>query len=189
MIYPCKIRIIEPGWETYTGDLGATTFDNGVSTHVVNQTDAQRLANNIRVETLVGVNPSTSQLVIDIQNTPMDENMAADVFIDRGIVPDKTYLVIYTRAQLEEMADNYGIAGVRIVADPLGVKSKSIVALIEGVLQRQAELQGVLLVGEVSNAEATPVVIEPPKVAAVAAGIDSVEEAPDVESDVENIRE
>ena len=44
---------------------------------------------------------------------------------------------IYTREELEGVADSYGITGLRTIADPLNVKSKSITALIDGILEAQ----------------------------------------------------
>lgn len=45
---------------------------------------------------------------------------------------------IWTREELEAVADKDGIAGLRVIADPLKVYSKKITALIDGILKVQA---------------------------------------------------
>ena len=44
----------------------------------------------------------------------------------------------YTREELEKIADEKGIKGIREIADPLGLKSNSIVPLIDAILEKQA---------------------------------------------------
>jgi hypothetical protein len=44
----------------------------------------------------------------------------------------------YTREELEKIADEKGIKGLREIADPLGLKSNSIVPLIDSILEKQA---------------------------------------------------
>lgn len=43
----------------------------------------------------------------------------------------------YTKEELEAVADEKGIAGLREIADPMGVKNTSIVGLINEILQAQ----------------------------------------------------
>lgn len=44
----------------------------------------------------------------------------------------------FTREELEKIADEKGIKGIREIADPLGLKSNSIVPLIDAILEKQA---------------------------------------------------
>ena len=46
-------------------------------------------------------------------------------------------VVKYTREQLEQVADEKGMAGLRRIADEFGLKGKSIPGLIEAILQKQ----------------------------------------------------
>lgn len=46
---------------------------------------------------------------------------------------------VFTRAQLEEMADKGGIASLRAISDTLGIKANSIGALIDKILDVQAK--------------------------------------------------
>lgn len=45
---------------------------------------------------------------------------------------------VYTREDLEKIADAQGIKGLREIADPLGLKSTSIVPLIDAILEAQS---------------------------------------------------
>jgi hypothetical protein len=44
---------------------------------------------------------------------------------------------VYTREELEKIADDKGIAGLREIADPMGVKDNSIMGLIKEIIQAQ----------------------------------------------------
>lgn len=44
---------------------------------------------------------------------------------------------LYTKEELEAIADEKGIAGLREISDPMGVKDNSIVGLIKEILQAQ----------------------------------------------------
>lgn len=46
---------------------------------------------------------------------------------------------VYERAELEKIADEKGIAGLREIADPMGVKDNSINGLIKEILQAQGD--------------------------------------------------
>ena len=150
MAAPFKIKIVEPGWETYTGDLGPNTFENGVSVNEVTPIEAARLANLIRVETLEGHNPSTSQLVLESRSTPMGQE--TEVPVDRSaVVPLGLHL--YSEAELQVIADAEGITGLRKVSEPLGVKGTSITKLISAVLAAQGVAEGKVSVTEPEVAE------------------------------------
>ena len=43
----------------------------------------------------------------------------------------------FTREELESIADNEGIAGLRVIGNQVGVKAKGIVEMIEGILKAQ----------------------------------------------------
>jgi hypothetical protein len=48
--------------------------------------------------------------------------------------------IVYTRAELEAIAANNGISGMRAIATPLGVRGRGISELIEEILAAQAKL-------------------------------------------------
>lgn len=133
-----KIKLTEPGWETYTGDLGPIPFENGVSTREVNALEASRIANVVRVENVAdGSNPSTSQLVLESQCIRMDGDMVRDVVSGVQSSGAETANKVYTNAELEEIADRDGINGLRKIGDTLGVKAQGIAKLIALILEAQ----------------------------------------------------
>jgi hypothetical protein len=48
--------------------------------------------------------------------------------------------VVYTRQELEAIAANDGIEGLRVIARPLGIKGKAIAELVNEILAHQAKL-------------------------------------------------
>lgn len=157
-----KLRLLEPGWEKFTGDFGPVRFVDGVSVDEVNPLDAQRLSNLVRLERLDGTNPSTSQLVIDSQTIKMDGALVRDVRSGEfnNLTPDAP-TIRYTEEQLVEIADTKGIKGLREIADPMGLKSTSIATLIQEILKVQGGTPKPEFVSAPSdeavvNADATP---------------------------------
>lgn len=134
-----KIKITEPGWGGYTGTFGSTEFHNGVSVHEVGQQEAQRLAAAIAIVTVSddgeGKSPSAAQRIIDAHIMPLgDATPMASPVEAQGPEAKPMAAVVWTRAELEEIADKQGVRGLRQVAAPLGIKSNSIADLIDKVL-------------------------------------------------------
>lgn len=129
-----KLRIIEPGWTNFTGDLGGVPFENCVSTRDVTRREAFSLSNSIRVETLEGKNPSSSQEALDALSIPMG---VAELVVSAEVEAPKPEPTGYTRAQLEAVADSKGIEGLREIGRTVGVSSKSINGLIDLIINAQ----------------------------------------------------
>ncbi len=131
------LKMTQPGWETYTGPLFGVNFENGRSTTIVDPGTAGRIASIVAVENDDGKNPSPSQAILDNGAKPA---VLADLDVvpkdNRGPVvrPDE----VYTREQLEELADKHGITALRTIGDRMGVKGVSIVKLIESIMAWQA---------------------------------------------------
>lgn len=130
-----RIKLTQPGWETFTGAFGGVTFDNGVSVEEIADRQAQRLSAIVTCERLEdGTNPSVSQMLIDMKNdaAPMEEQrVRGEESVATPAAPQ------YTREQLEAVAAEKGIAGMREIADKFEVKGTSIVKLIEAILSKQ----------------------------------------------------
>jgi hypothetical protein len=154
-----RIKIIQPGWENYTGPLGLATFVNGVAENV-SPRGAAMVANVILVETDEGTNPSDSQRALDSQATPMG---IPEPVSPGPAAPAAEPRPIYTREQLEQTADKRGIEGLRELAKPYGVKSSSIVKLIQAILDAQ---NGIKEHEKAVKLEPTPTVVAPPAPAA-----------------------
>lgn len=131
-----KIRMIEDAYKSFTGDFGPVSFVDGVSREVT-FLEAQRIGNLVQVENIEdGTNPSSSQLYLNVQAVPMDValtiNSTTGVLAVEAPKPKQ-----WTREELEAIADKGGIAGLRQVSEPMGVKDVSIVKLIDKILDAQ----------------------------------------------------
>lgn len=148
-----KIRLKEKGFENYTGQMGAILFKNGVSVRDVLEIDKRRLAGVMYVVDENGVQVSTKQDASGAvavvgretkEQAPVVERVGGDdsempVFTHpekkktkeepKKVVPETRYTI----ADLEAIADEKGINGLREIANPLGIKATSIRKLIEEI--------------------------------------------------------
>ena len=137
-----EIRITEPGFENLNGNIGEVTFVNGVGR--VNRVQLGRIGSAMRVEHVTGGSAGPGQDSIDLHK-------AVTVVVDdlphlkpgqkiqqaEPVPPPKPKMTIYTEDQLGALADTGGIAALRVIGTPLGVKSNSISALIKAILEAQ----------------------------------------------------
>jgi hypothetical protein len=155
-----KIKMVQPGYEQFTGNFGGVEFVDGVSVVDVAPMIATRIANVVRVENAEnGVNPSASQTALDSYSTPMALR-PQDV---PAAKPQK-----YTEAELEVIASKEGIKGVRKIGDTFGVKATGIAELIALILRAQTQGEAVDFLGEVPSdvVKAEEPVVETPAPAA-----------------------
>lgn len=140
-----KVRLEEAGFETYTGQMGVIFFENGISTNEVLVIDAVKLSCVMRVTWEDGTSPSVTQSILDNADTPAPIVADGRVVTSKGdVVAEKKVTanqVIadtgYNEAQLGKIADKDGVGGLRVIADELKVKGKSIKELIDGILKAQ----------------------------------------------------
>jgi hypothetical protein len=131
-----KLKITEPGWINFSGNFGGIEFVDNVSVRDVTELEAFRLANLVRIENLEdGKNPSSSQQALD----SICMSMAVGMDDPKNPVGNETSAqpTLYTLAQLEAIADEKGIKGIREISDPMDIKSTSIKSLIDGILNKQ----------------------------------------------------
>jgi len=141
------LKIIEAGFDKLTGHAGNIEFVNGVSIEPVSEGDAARLSAAMRCEMTDGTNPSASGALIEGTNTPAPilepikfinkEEATIEAEVETKVESYKP--AKFTRQDLESIADDKGIAGLRSIAIPMGVKSKSVGDLVEGILRVQAK--------------------------------------------------
>ena len=154
-----KIKIVEPGWEGYTGILGTLVFEDGVSVEPVSQREKDvfsvtiRIAevtdtgearvysanDNLRTVAALAMEPQAPKLFVAPKPAPAPTPEATDTSplpIAAPSAPAKTY----TLAELEAIADDKGIKGLREIGAPLGAKNTSITKLIDEILAAQAKL-------------------------------------------------
>lgn len=138
-----KLRITQKGWAGFTGHYGIVEFKDGVSIDHVSPIIAQRLAALIAVETVpedgsAPTNPSITQVILDGAKKPADPKaeppkLTTDAGV--GVHERGKEGKPYTRAELEKIASEKGINGLRDLAEPAGIKGTKIVALIEAILK------------------------------------------------------
>lgn len=145
-----KIRLVGNGYEALTGMFGDVEFKDGVSVHPVSPAQARFYASITTVENAedgseLGDN-AAFQAALNMEAVTVNlptlaelqaQGQAAEVG-QAPEVPVAQEAVAHTRESLEAVADKGGIAGLRAIAEPLGVKGTSITKLIKGILKAQA---------------------------------------------------
>lgn len=136
-----RLRITEAGWGGYTGPLGGVPFTNGLSDELVDAQTAFRLGSILRVELCDdGVQAGAAGELLRLHNTAMEVKAELPLQMDAAPTPESTTKTpAYTREHLEKIADKDGIAGLRKIADPKGIKGRGIAELISEILADQAE--------------------------------------------------
>lgn len=147
-----RIRIVEPGWDRYTGILGAVEFKDGVSVEPVAKHEINRIGAALRIEGVESGEQENSGVDIlrswsnraKVENLPRASEKADET-------PEKTEkdgeseqkadekpAHVWTEEELAAIADEKGIAGLREIAEPMGVKGRAIAELIREILNKQA---------------------------------------------------
>ena len=129
-----KIKLVEPGWETFSDYLGFVLFKDGESVEDVSPAEAARLASIVRIETLEGRNPSPAQMILDNWSGPMivaTTDTADAVKAASPAAPTKSW----TQEELSAIADEKGIKGLREIGDALGVKGTGISDMISKIVE------------------------------------------------------
>lgn len=160
-----KLRLTGAGFDKYTGQMGVVYFVEGLSQHDVMPNDAIRIASTIGAEWENGdpanlgaihtqnlMTPApdiTQQSGLDLLHSitghanlnadQAQENSNKVASMTTGLekqeepkAPPK-----YTQADLEKIADESGIAGLRLIGEEFGVKGNSIAALIKAIMEVQ----------------------------------------------------
>lgn len=139
-----KVKLVEPGWERYTGQFGIYWFVDGVSTTDMSKHDAARIAAVMRIETEDGHNPSVAQSLVDNINTPAP-HFTSNVMqpeapkdpeqpkVEPDKAPEQPAQKVWTEEELAAVADAKGIKGLREIAEPMGIKGTSIKELIREI--------------------------------------------------------
>lgn len=126
-----KLRMLSDGWRDFTGQFGGFEFEDGVSVGDIPVRIAQRFASAMSFETLEGQNPSPAQRMIDMQHTVLSSTMnsESELTVTEAMAPKR-----WTLEELEQIASEDGIAGIRVIANPMGLKNNAIGKLIEMIL-------------------------------------------------------
>lgn len=144
-----RVKITQSGWENYNGDLGMVQFVDGVSAGDMSRTEALALGAFITIVELDDSGDEIGQIspAVDLLRT---KDLSAEVIepLQRGAegeAPEKeqseVQKVSYTEEDLAAVATEKGIAGLRAIAKPFGVKDTSVRGLIEQILSAQKKAQ------------------------------------------------
>lgn len=144
-----KLRLTQPGFETYTGQMGVIFFEDGLSTADVREIDAIRMAAVMLCEREDGSSPSIAQSILDNAHTAApifeagasehDHEAKMNASVAAVVAPnsDVPRTSVMTAAQLHAIADKDGIKGLRLIGDALNIKSNSIREMIDAILKAQ----------------------------------------------------
>jgi hypothetical protein len=161
MAEPVSVIIKAAGWEGYTGPLGTYLFKDGKSTGTIPLRAALRIGSSLECYDQDGrrLHPSTypihdspSSIAAQTITYPVGDENATPAYVPETKTVEKTAEIdttpakelvggqvreIYTRAQLEAIADKRGIDGLRSIGESKGVKGRSVVELIDKILGAQ----------------------------------------------------
>lgn len=151
------LKIISQGWQGYNGQLNIITFKNGISTEPVTQRVADRIAASVRVvQCDAEGNEGEEAVPVGIQHRLINETLSrapilkplavqteADKKLEARLDAARSLTApiesLFTRDDLEKIADAKGIKGLRDIADAWDVKGRAIPELIDKILAAQAE--------------------------------------------------
>jgi hypothetical protein len=142
-----KIKLIEQGYDKFSGHFGTVLFEDGVSVHDVSDQEIRLLAAIIQVRSVDdGSDPgANAQFQSSLKMEAQTVNLPTQAELDRiaqAAKPEETKkeapVVGYTREELEQIADKSGITGLREIGDKFDVKATSISKLIAAILDAQA---------------------------------------------------
>ena len=133
-----RLKITERGWENFSDYLAGVKFENGISVDPVAPAIANQLGSALRVEAIDDAAQVGNAAVLKAMH-----KQRAEVVPPRGTpteattTTNKTETDKYTREQLEQIADEHGIAGLREIGEKYGIKGRGIVELINEILKAQ----------------------------------------------------
>jgi hypothetical protein len=145
-----RLRLVQKGYENYSGPIGAYEFVEGVSVELIPLNARDRLSAAFQMaeidedgaEMPSGV---AERLVRDRANrveptAPLVRMNEEDKRVEniRVVLGAEALRPLYTEAVLEKVAKDKGIAGVRVLAETWDVRSKSIPDLIGMILNAQS---------------------------------------------------
>lgn len=150
------LKIVSKGWAGYTGQLNIITFRNGVSLEPVPDRIADRIAGSVSVvacdengveiegdarvgiqHRLVTESSKRAELTKPLSRQSEDDK-TMESKLDAAAVLKAPVEEAYTREDLEKVADESGIKGLRVIGDKWRVKGRSIPELINDILTAQS---------------------------------------------------
>ena len=135
------IKIEEAGYEQFTGNIAGFQFVNGVTVEPLSKQEADRFAAIMRVSCLDSGIPQEIGAASRIINRDVELPTVSNQMLEKQDEPEPVVEVIsksrYTEAQLEAIADEKGIEGLREIGRLYGIKGRAIHELIEEIIKAQ----------------------------------------------------
>ena len=144
------IRITASGWDTYTGDFGGVNFKNGLSVSPASRRQIDHLSALVRCDLAdengdpIGQSGISARLVggVNVGDAPSSLRKATQEEIDadrreRVANSGKAPTQVYTKEELEQIANKEGIEGLRKIGDKWSVRDRAINKLIVAILNAQ----------------------------------------------------
>jgi hypothetical protein len=145
-----KLRILQEGWETFTGQLGVNTFQDGLSVEDMLPRDAVRIAAQMFALWEDGSTPTLGSefgqllsMSAPIVGEGHDENHVVvpqndTALISEGAAPAEK-VAKHSFETLSKVVDEKGIAGLREIGNEFNVKAKAVGELMNLILEAQAK--------------------------------------------------
>lgn len=140
-----NVKIVAKGFEGYNGVIEGVQFVNGLSTEPLSQFSAERIGAFMRVVDADTDAPlGVGQRMVDARRSnhapsePLQRVKRTPTGKKKEVTSRKTISYDFTREQLEKVADEGGINGLRKVADQYEVRGRSIREIIEALMAIKA---------------------------------------------------
>lgn len=159
-----KIRILDKGFAKLTGLFGTVEFVDGVSIEDVSAAEAARLGTILSIEDAnTGVNPSTTQLMVDTHKKNMHElGLVSANIVHSSELPKEVPVVVskpeageapkapeasaspvvldwtFTEDDIDAIVKKEGVAGLRSFAEPYDINDRSIAGLVQKLMEAKA---------------------------------------------------
>lgn len=142
-----RVRIADPHYGTYNGHIGVVEFRDGVSVEPINPVLRMRIGAAFPIfeveEDGSEITASPADIVLRERTTsaPVEEQRERQTEAEKekeltqGKLPPHALL---TREELEAIASKQGIAGIREIGTKWHVKHRSLIDLMELILEAQA---------------------------------------------------
>jgi hypothetical protein len=132
-----RIRLIENGYQTFTGQFGVWEFADGVSVDDLDYLAAMNITSLLSVvDDATGEYPSNTPYESGgpTASAPTETSTYSEALESAPAAAAAIALGDITRASLEAIADESGIKGIRLISDSMGIRGTSITDLIDKIL-------------------------------------------------------
>jgi hypothetical protein len=137
---PRRLRLMDPGFVNYTGPMGQVDFTDGVSDEKVAWREAQMLASLTYIEDADKPGYQLGPHVEEQRQKDRDTSDPIVALVDSGehVNPEGAPVMErFTRADLEKIADEKGLEGVRSIARAWNRTGRSIAETISAIMDAQ----------------------------------------------------